>query len=252
MSHTIQTLIVDDEAQSRALISKLLFTHFPDIGIDEAGDISSALNKINLRFPDLLFLDVQMRGETGFDLLDQLANRQFEIIFTTAHSEFAVRAFRYSAMDYLMKPVDTNEFIDTVHKALERILQKHPSSTGRIGFLQKLIKEQAQLPEKITIPTTEGFLLVSIKDILYCRAISNYTAFYLSGNEKVISSQTLGHYEEILSSRHFFRAHRSYLVNLEHIRKYKRGDGGTIVMTNGEEIEVSRNNKEAFLQLFKG
>ncbi len=243
-----RALIIDDELQSRSLVRKLLYDHFPQVLIEEAGTVDSAIEKIRHFTPDLIFLDVQMRGETGFDLLDKIGKVNFGIIFTTAHSEFAVKAFRYSAMDYLMKPLDAEEFKIAVEKALQRVKNQQQPPAEQIEFL-KQIKSDHKLPDKLTVPTAEGFLFVNIHDILYCHAASNYTEFHLSNKQKLLSSYTLGYYNELLANHSFFRVHRSYLINLAHIKMYKRSDGGVVVMNNGEEIEVSRSNKEAFLKI---
>ena len=245
----LHILIIDDELQSRLLIKKLLSLHFPEFIIDEVETISLALEKIKDFSPQLVFLDVQMRGETGFDLLDKIRNINFEIIFTTAYSEFAVKAFRYSALDYLLKPIDADEFKAAVNKAIFKI-KSNQSSSEQIRFLKE-IKSVQQAPEKLTIPTTEGFLFISINDILYCHSVGNYTEFHLVNSQKLLSSHTLGYYDEMLASRNFFRVHRSYLVNLDHVKMYKKGDGGSLIMNNGDEIEVSRNNKESFLRILK-
>jgi len=247
---SVRVLIVDDEPQSRSLISKLLSVHFPKLIIYEAGDVAVAVEKIHQYMPRLIFLDVQMRGETGFDLLDRIEPENVGIIFTTAHSEFALKAFRYSAMDYLMKPLDTEEFKAAVQKAFEK-LRNNNSSAEQLEFLKEL-KSGNKIPDKLTIPTPEGFLFVTINDILYCHAVGNYTEFYLRSNQKILSSYTLGYYAEMLESHNFFRIHRSYLVSLSHIKMYKRGNGGSIIMNNGEEIEISRSHKEDFLKLFQG
>jgi len=244
-------LIIDDELQSRALIRKMLLDIDQHTHILEADSAATALEMINEHAPHLLFLDIQMNGETGFDLLDKLSHISFEIIFTTAHSGYAVRAFRYSAMDYLMKPIDPHEFTESYHKACERIKKKSSVINQQVQFLQQ-VRDSNNLPDKLAIPTAEGLHFISISNILYCHAINNYTEFYLSDKQKIISSHTLGYYDEWLASRLFFRVHRSYLINLSHVKLYKRGDGGTVTMNDGREIEVSRNNKEAFLKLFRG
>lgn len=248
MTQYLQILIVDDEAQSRDLIRKLLIDFLPPSFIDEAQDVATAVKKLNDNRFDLLFLDVQMRGETGFDLLNKVPV-SFDIIFTTAHSEFAVKAFRYSATDYLMKPIDPEEFREAVEKTIKKIEIKKPS-VEQIQFLKE-IKAANKLPDKLTIPTATGFLFVNISEIVYCHAVGNYTEFYLTNKEKIISSYTLGYYSEILETENFFRIHRSYLINLSQIRMYKKGEGGSIVMNNGEEIEVARSNKENFLKILK-
>ena len=246
---SLTALIVDDELQSRSLIKKLVQDNFPDLITDEAETVNAAKEKITQLRPDLVFLDVHMRGETGFDLLDNLGKITFGVIFTTAHSEFAIKAFRYSALDYLMKPIDTDEFKSAMEKALGRI-KNEQSSADQVEFLKELRSNQ-KTPDKLTIPTTEGLLFVNIKDVLYCHAVGNYTEFRLVDRQKIVSSYTLGYYDELLVGQKFFRVHRSYLINLSHIKMYKRGDGGSLIMNDGEEIEISRNHKEAFLKLFK-
>lgn len=241
-------LIVDDELQSRSLIKKLLSVHFPNLITNEAETVAEASEKIHRVAPKLIFLDVQMRGETGFDLLDRIGPASFEIIFTTAYSEFALKAFRYSALDYLVKPIDAEELRTAVEKAILRI-RNQQSQVGQIQFLKE-IKSQ-NTPQKLTVPTAEGFLFISIDDILYCHAIGNYTEFHLSGRQTFLSSYTLGYYNEILISHNFFRIHRSYLINMAHIKMYKKGTGGSVIMNNGDEIEVSRNSKEEFLKMLK-
>ncbi len=251
MNQHLQILIVDDETQSRALIKKLLADFFPGTLVEEASDVTTAVEKINTQRPDLIFLDIQMRGETGFDLLDKIPIINSGIIFTTAHSEFAVKAFRYSAIDYLMKPIETEEFKIAVKKAIQKSNNLPAAPNGQLEFLQQHLKAPYAIPDKIIIATAEGFLFVAISNIIYCKAISNYTEFHITGHQKLLSSYTLGYYTELLQPHNFFRIHRSYLINLHHIKMYKRSDGGSIIMNDGEEIEVSRNNKEAFLKLFK-
>lgn len=250
MEYRNRVLIVDDELQCRSLISKLLSTHFPHLVLEEADTVASATSKIYDFNPNLIFLDIQMRGETGFDLLDNIKKINCGIIFTTAHTEFAVKAFRYSAMDYLMKPLDTEEFKISVEKVLQRINNAEKPATEQIELFKQL-KSDNKVPDTLTIPTSEGFLFVKINDIIYCNALGNYTEFHLIDKQKLLSSHTLGYYNELLTEQNFFRIHRSYLINLAYIKMYKKGDGGVVIMNNGEQIEVSRNNKESFLKLLK-
>jgi two-component system LytT family response regulator len=247
---SLACLIIDDELQSRLLIHKLLESHDASIIIHEADSVTSALQEMNKGKPDLIFLDIQLRGETGFDFLDKAGGIDIPVIFTTAHSEHAVRAFRYSAFDYLLKPIDFTEFEDVLHKALRRLTLPQETNS-RYAHLRNIMESETVLPLKLTIPTSDGFLFMETNDILYCAASGNYTEFFLSGRQKVMSSYTLGHYEELLEGKNFFRVHRSFLINLRHIKMYRRGDGGNVVMQDGKEIEVSRANKDAFLKLFK-
>lgn len=250
---TISAFIVDDEFQSREVISLMLAGMFPEIKIvGLAGTVKDALAGIEKKAPQLVFLDVQMQNETGFDLLDRLHEINFELIFTTAHSEFAVKAFRYSALDYLIKPIDGSELESAVKKAKQRI-QFHQSSTPeQVQLLTHHLDGSKKIADKIAIPTPEGLLFIPVHDIIYCHGLGNYTEFFLLNEQKITSSHTLKQYEELLSEHLFFRAHKSYLINLSHIKKYLRGEGGTAVMSNGHEIEIARRNKTSFLSLFKG
>ena len=253
MSENISALIVDDEFQSRKLITKMLSRFFPEINnITEAATVDEAKKTIDTAPPQLIFLDIQMQGENGFDLLDKVTDFNFEIIFITAHNQFAVKAFRYNALDYLMKPVDADEFRAAVVKAIKRINQDTKNPDEQIGSLKQQLKNPQKIPDRIIIPTAEGYLIIPVQDISYCHANSNYTVFYLKDKTKVTSSYTMGYYEDILSEHNFFRIHRSYIINLAYIKMYKKGDGGIVVMNDGQEIEVSRSNKEAFMKFFKG
>lgn len=242
---------MDDEMQSRLLIRKLLESHDASFNIAVADSVSAALVLMKSIKPDLIFLDVQMRGETGFDFLDQAGDLDCPVIFTTAHSEHAVRAFRYAAFDYLLKPIDIGDFETALNRVMQHSAFPQESRTRSAQLLQQM-RGESILPQKLTIPTAEGFLFLEPKEIFYCMASGNYTEFHLTGKQKVISSYTLGHYEELLADRKFFRVHRSYLINLDHVRMYRKGDGGSVIMQDGKEIEVSRANKDAFLSWFKG
>ena len=250
---TISAFIVDDEFQSREVISLMLAGMFPEIKIvGLGGTVKEALAGIVREQPQLIFLDVQMRNETGFDLLDKLNEINFELIFTTAHSEFAVKAFRYSALDYLIKPIDAGELESAVKKAKRRILFNQSATSEQVQLLTQQLEGSKKIPDKIAIPSPEGLLFIQVHDIIYCHGLGNYTEFFLMNEQKITSSHTLKQYEELLNDHLFFRAHKSFLINLTHIKKYLRGEGGTAVMSNGHEIEIARRNKTSFLNLFKG
>lgn len=226
---------------------------FPEIKIvGQADTVKEALAGIQEMQPQIIFLDVQMRNETGFDLLDKLDIINFEVVFTTAHNEFAVRAFRYSALDYLIKPIDAGELGSAMQKAKKRIQDPPSSRVEQIQLLNQYLNDSRKIPDKIAIPTPEGLVFIPVLDIIYCHGLGNYTEFYMVNEKKITSSHTLKQYEEMLEGNHFFRAHKSFLINLAHIRKYLRGEGGTAVMSNGHEIEIARRNKTIFLSLFRG
>ncbi len=239
MNRHFHVFIADDEYQSRLVIIKMLERYFPDIGVTgQAGSVDEAVAGITSLQPQLLFLDVRMNGETGFDILDRLPHTNFYVIFTTAYQEYAVKAFRYSALDYLVKPIDPEELQMAVQKAVNRCLETPPPAR--------------KFTDKIGVPTAEGLLFLAAQDIIYCQAQSNYTELFLVDGQKITSSYTLKSFEDLLSDQHFFRTHKSFLINLRHIDVYRKGEGGVVVMSNGREIEVARRNKTGFLNLFKG
>ena len=251
MKPTVDVLILDDELQSRLLIRRLLAKYPSITGISEADSITAARDIIKAKNPSLVFLDIQLRNETGFELFSQPEEIHYKVIFTTSYSEYAIRAFRYNALDYLLKPIDIHEFDQAMDKFLSGIIGSPETGQQRYSNLKDHLNSDNTLPNKLTVPTTEGYFFLEPKSILYCHADSNYTEFYLSGNQKIISSHTLGYYEELLGGQQFFRVHRSFLINLTHVRSYRKSEGGSVVMSDGREIEISRGNKDAFLQLFK-
>jgi two-component system, LytTR family, response regulator len=251
-ANPLKVFIVDDEYQSRNLLSKLLLEHFPNIAVaGQAANVQEGIAGIYASKPALVFLDVEMNGETGFDLLRKIENRNFQIIFITAHDNYALKAFRYNAVDYLLKPIVLDELKEAVNKATNQLSAKKITSDAQLENLVQSMRDPKKVNDKIAVPTSDGFVLISVQEIVYCRANGNYTEFHLSAGRNLLSSYTLKQYHELLEEQNFFRAHRSFLVNLAHVKMYRRGEGGTIVMNDGSEIELSRQNKDAFLQLFK-
>ncbi len=192
-----------------------------------------------------------MNGETGFDLLRKIEKRNFKIIFVTAHDTYALKAFRFNAVDYLLKPIVLEELKDAVDKVISQFSEKRMTSDAQLENLAQIIQNPKKVNDKIAVPTSDGFVLIALRDIVFCKANGNYTEFHLSNSKQLLSSYTLKQYHELLVEQNFFRAHRSFLINLSHVKMYRRGEGGTIVMNDGSEIELSRQNKEAFFQLFK-
>jgi two-component system LytT family response regulator len=264
MNRPFHVFIADDEYQSRLVIIKMLERYFPDIEVTgQAGSVDEAVTGITSLQPQLLFLDVRMNGETGFDILDRLPHTNFYVIFTTAYQEYAVKAFRYSALDYLVKPIDPEELQMAVQKAVSRFqetqLSPEQQMTGQSATGQHSPGQHnsgqpttRKFTDKIGVPTPEGLLFLAAQDIIYCQAQSNYTELFLTDGQKITSSYTLKSFEDLLSDQHFFRTHKSFLINLRHIDVYRKGEGGVVVMSNGREIEVARRNKAGFLNLFKG
>ncbi len=250
----MKVLIVDDEFQGRNFLEKVIVKLFPDLTVvGLAATVSEALSVIAEKKPQVIFLDVMLNNENGFDLLEQATDLQAEVIFTTAHNEFAIKAFKYNALDYLLKPIDLDELEKAIHKAKQKIQTTAPASSPEMfKNLIDTLKNPGKTLNKISIPTADGFVLIAIADIICCEGFGNYTSFYLQGDKKLTSSYTLKEYADMLADQNFFRTHKSSLVNLSHVSRYIKGEGGTLVMANGREVEVSRRNKEALMKIFKG
>ncbi len=246
----LKAFIIDDEFQSRGILNNMLKQYFPEIIVTgEASTVNEGLNGIKKYKPNIVFLDIQMKGETGFDLLSSLPEINFSLIFTTAFDKYAIKAFRFNAIDYLLKPIIIDELVEAVNKVKQRSAATLSVSKGQVDQLYQDIKYPQKIHDKIAIPTIEGFTIIPVNEIVYCHANSNYTEFYLAGKKCILSSYTLKQYDEILTPQSFFRAHRSYLINLAHVKLYRRGEGGEIVMSNGYEIELSRTHKDEFMHI---
>ena len=241
----LRAIIIDDELKSRELL-KILIEEFCD-GVSVVAlcqNVSEGIESITRYAPDVVFLDIQMQRETGFDLLTKLGEINFEVIFTTAHSEFAIKAFKFSAIDYLLKPLDPEDLKRAIKKVEKKL---SGNATQRLEMLIKNLRTTPSESYKLALPTSDGLMFVKLSDILYCEAFSNYTSFYLSDGKKYIVSKTLKEYEDILTEYNFFRIHNSYLINMREIKKYIRGEGGYVILNNDVSLDVSKRKKEAFL-----
>ena len=240
-----RTFIVDDEPDGRANITTFLHQYFPEIIIaGEAAGIKDALPLLLAEKIDLLFLDIELIDGTGFDLLDQLSEWNFNIIFTTAHDEFAIRAFRYHALDYLLKPIDPDEFVEAVKKSKEH----------NLGILQRQIARlinttQEKSFDQITLNTSTGHVFTNTKDISRIETYGNYCFVYLIEGDRLLVSRNLKEFEEMLPEPDFFRVHQSHIVNTSHVRKIIKEDGDQVIMSDGARIPVSRRRKEEFLNI---
>ncbi len=251
MQFAIKTIIIDDEIQSRIILETLIQEINSEfIILGSATGVTDGLELIRKTKPDLVLLDIQLQSGTGFELLQQCNEILFDVIFITAYDHYALKAFRFSAVDYLLKPVTPVELNDALHKIKSRYLLKNNQTRERIEFLSKRLEIPGLLIDSITIAIPDGFTVVPLKEIVYCHASGNYTHFHLLGDKKIISAYTLKHYDEILTEHGFFRAHKSSLINLTHVKEYRKGEGGVIILSNDDEIELSRNHKDAFLKLF--
>ena len=241
----LNAIIVEDEKTSREILSSYIAKYCPNISlIGEADNIDEALVLIRNKNPDLVFLDVEMPFGNAFDLLDKVGNRTFETIFVTAYDHYAIDALNQHASYYLMKPVSIDELI----KATDYVVEVK-AKENRLHEKALPVKTPA-IGEKITIPQQNGFEVLDTASILYCRADDNYTEIYLN-NKTILVSKTLKYFEDMLTGRHFVRIHKSYLVNVHAIREYKKGKGGSVVMTNGKELSVSAAKKKELLSYFE-
>lgn len=237
----IRTLIIDDEAKARQALRQQIAQDFADIEVvGEAANIAEGRSQILLHKPALVFLDVQMPDGTGFDLLASFDQLGFKVIFVSAFDHFAINAFRFSAVDYLLKPVHPND----LRRAIEKVCHQEKSQSDA---LKTLLNNNRSLT-RIALPSTDELVFVAIQDIVRCESDSNYTHFYLVNGEHFLVSKTLKEYEDMLENQGFFRIHKSSLINLKHLKKYKKGEGGTVTMIDGSQLEVSRRRKDDFLK----
>jgi two-component system LytT family response regulator len=199
--------------------------------------------------PDIVFLDVEMPGSSGFDFLKQLKEINFEIIFTTAYGQYAVQAIRFSALDYLMKPIVVEDLVEAVKRAGNKIKGQHQRE--KIDALLNNIK-YLNTDKKIALPTLSGLEFVTLGNIIRCESDNTYTIFYMSDKRKIVVSKSIGEYEELLGDYHFLRVHQSHLVNLRYVKSYQKGEGGLIVMEDNSAVDVSRRRKEQLISRLSG
>ena len=241
----LNALIVEDELNSREILRNYLKKYCPTVNlVGEAATIKEGLDLINSNELDLVFLDVEMPFGNAFDLLDQLPDRSFETVFVTAYNQYAVDALNAHAAYYLMKPISIDELIKAVDYVAE-IREKEKTMVDRV-----LTPKIGRVDGKITLPQQDGFQVLNVADILYCKADDNYTELYLE-KQKILVSKTLKYFEDALSEHTFARIHKSYLVNVNEIIKYKKGKGGSVVISNGKELMVSASKKKDLLSFFE-
>ena len=245
----IKAIIIDDEVHCLDTLSLLLKEYCPDVQImEQCRSAKQGLEAIAKYKPDLVFLDIEMPAMNGFEMLEQFSEIPFAIIFTTSYDQYAIKAIRFSALDYLLKPIDPNELVSAIKKVQE---QRHLPVAEQFQMLLKQIQGKEHHFNKIAVPTSEGFELIPADQVLYCEANDNYTHLFLKNKNKIIACRTLKEMEEQLQDFPFFvRVHHSYLVNLNEVTKYVRGEGGYLVMSNGSTVNVSRSRKEALMKFF--
>lgn len=239
----IYAIIIDDEEEGRTTLKNIL-NHFcknVDV-IAEAESVKTGLAALQDHRCDLLFLDIQLQDGTGFDILEGTERLDFKTIFVTAYDQYAIKAFKFSAFDYLLKPIDPEQLMSAIEKVESQTKPDNPFD----GV--KMLLENQQKIRNIALPSFDGIRFIKISQIIRCQAESNYTRFYLSSGENILITNTLKEYDEMLSEMDFCRVHQSHLINLDHVEQYLKGDGGAAVMSDGSEVEVSRRKKDEFLR----
>lgn len=245
----IRAIIIDDEPPSVRNLYSLLARYCPDVKfVSTCNSGEQGLQCIKENKPDLVFLDVEMPVLNGFDMLAQLTEVDFAVVFTTSYDEYALRAFKVNAVDYLLKPIDREDLVKAVEKVKRGVVQ--PPFADQIKNLIQVIHSPEAMATKIALPSSEGLQFVSIETIISCESQDNYTKIILKGGTKITICVTLGDVEQMLPSLHFIRVHRSFLVNKNEIEKLIRKDGGYLIMSDGSSIPVSRYKKEELMKSF--
>lgn len=247
----MKAILVDDEPDGIRTLKRMLELHCPEVEVVGTCNNAMAAKQMleDLR-PDVVFLDIQMPGKSGLDLLMEVSVKNFEVIFVTAHNEYMLQALQYSAADYLLKPVDEDRLMEAV-KRVEQRLQSERKEEHTQALMHNLGLAGRPSEMRLCLPTLKGFIILKLDDILYCRAERSYTVFHLESGKTVIVSKPLVDYDNLLRDTFFLRVHKSYLINIHHVKEYQRGEGGVVIMSDGTEIEVSRRKKELFLQKIK-
>lgn len=241
----IKAIIIDDEPRAGKGLAILLEKYCPEIKLAAiCQDSRKAVNLIQEHQPQLIFLDVEMPHMNGFELLEKLLPASFEVIFTTSYDQYAIKAIKFSALDYLLKPVGASE----LQTAVKKFQNRSPASLAlQVDILLSQLRRSKTVPKRIALSSMEGLQIIVITDIICCSASGNYTILTLKNNQKLTVSRQLKDIEEMLGEDSFMRVHHSYLVNLEEIKKYTRGEGGSLLMSDGSIVDVSRTKKEMLL-----
>ena len=245
----INCILIDDENNALEMMEWLMKTYCPQVRVlamcQSAEEGITAINKLR---PDVVFLDIEMPKMNGFDMLEHFDKLFFDVVFCTAYDQFAIKAFRYSAVNYLLKPVDPEDLQETVRRLEEK---RSALTESQMEMLLENIRQTTKpTVQRIALTTSDGMIFVPTEDILYCEAESNYTSVVLKGGKKILVSKVLKEIDETLAGPDFYRIHNSFLINLNHIKKYVRGDGGYVIMENDVTVGISRSRRQEFMEMF--
>jgi len=246
----IRCVLIDDEKNALEMMEWLLKTYCPEVEIMAMCNSSElGIEAINKHRPDIVFLDIEMPNMNGFDMLEKFDKLFFDVVFCTAYDQFAIKAFKYSALNYLLKPVDPDDLKNTIRRIEDK--KSVPSKEQFDLLLQSMKNSGRNTPGRIALTTGDGLLFVPTTDIIYCEAESNYTNVVLAGGKKILVSKVLKDIDEVLSGPDFYRVHSSFLININRIKKLVRGDGGYIIMDNDAIVNISRTKRQEFMELFE-
>lgn len=249
----ITCIIVDDEGQNQQVLAKMIDQFCPTVQVvGIAASVNEAVDLIEKHKPHIVFLDVEMPEGNGFTLFDKIDNPEFDVIFTTAHADYAIKAIKFAAMDYLLKPINLIELRTAIEKVAEKLMSKtneQESNSQKIDVIRSNQSDTSFEFKKIALPTTEGLEFYLVKDILRCEADRAYCIFHLTDKRKIVVSKSLKEYEEILSDANFFRVHKSNMVNVGHIVKYVKGKGGHVILSDNSLVNVAVRKKDELLKV---
>lgn len=244
----LKAIIVEDEKNSRESLKNLLEEFCVGIEvIGMAGSVAEAVTIISASQPDVVFMDIELQSGTGFEVLNLLPQLNFEVIFTTAFEQYAIKAVKFSSLDYLLKPIDLEE--------LQKAVEKAKKSKNQVVYKKQLetlmlnLKQQQPKLNKICLATSDGFEFANVNEILYCKAEGSYTQFVFNDSKNILVSKHLKEFENLLLEQDFMRIHNSFLINLKEVKKYVKSDGGYIIMNNGDTVSISRSKKEDFIEI---
>ena len=242
----IKAVIIDDEINSRELLMNMLGRYCPDIQlVGQADDVPSGIVMIRKTTPDVVFLDIEMPGGDGFAILDDFSEIHFKIIFVTGYDQYAIKAIKYAALDYLLKPVEQNE----LKSAVEKIQTNLPDQSAKLDFLHQVREDQTLLQNQILLPDHQGYHVIRFEEIIRIEAQGNYVQFFLKTGKSTLSSYPMNYYEELLPENQFYRIHKSHIINLHHINRIDSGRGGYVHMSDGGILEIAYRRKAAFKQM---
>lgn len=245
----LRTVIIDDEPHMRQSLERIVKDHCPNARlVGSAGSVGEGVKTIRKYHPDLVLLDIKLDDGTGFDILSQLEPVDFKVIFITAFDQFAIKAFKFSALDYLLKPFDPADLTEAVNRAEKLVIQE---MNMQLKSLQDNLQNGGNSVKKIVLKTIDKIYLIKVSDIVYCQSDGNYTRFNLVDNQSILVSNTLKDYDEMLREFGFFRVHQSYLINLSFINRFEKTEGGSVILNNDHRVPVASRKREQLMDLFE-